>query len=35
MADLILKGATDLIDTRMLDCARFSEGRLIEETSVL
>ena len=35
MADLILKGATDVIDTRMLDCARFSEGRLIEETSVL
>jgi sarcosine oxidase, subunit beta len=35
MADLILKGTTDLIDTRMLDCARFSEGRLIEETSVL
>lgn len=35
VADLILRGATDLIDARMLDCARFSEGRLIEETSVL
>jgi sarcosine oxidase, subunit beta len=35
MADLILKGATELIDTRLLDCARFREGRLIEETSVL
>jgi sarcosine oxidase subunit beta len=35
MADLILKDTTDLIDVRMLDCARFSEGRLIEETSVL
>lgn len=35
MADLILKGATELIDARMLDCARFSENRLIEETSVL
>jgi sarcosine oxidase subunit beta len=35
MADLILKGTTDLIDARMLDLARFSEGRLIEETTVL
>jgi sarcosine oxidase subunit beta len=35
MADLILKGTTDLVDARMLDFARFSEGRLIEETSVL
>jgi sarcosine oxidase subunit beta len=35
MADLILTGATELIDARMLDCARFSECRLIEETSVL
>jgi sarcosine oxidase subunit beta len=35
MADLILKGETDLIDARLLDFARFSEGRLIEETSVL
>jgi len=35
MADLILQGATDLIDARILDCARFREGRLIEETAVL
>jgi sarcosine oxidase subunit beta len=35
MADLILKGTTDLIDARMLDYARFSEGRLVEETTVL
>jgi sarcosine oxidase subunit beta len=35
MADLILKGTTDLIDARMLDCARFSEGRMVEETTVL
>ena len=35
IADLILKGTTELIDARMLDGARFNEGRLIEETSVL
>jgi sarcosine oxidase subunit beta len=35
IADLLLKGATELIDARMLEYARFSEGRLIEETSVL
>ena len=35
MADLILKGTTDLIDARLLDGARFREGRLIEETAVL
>jgi sarcosine oxidase, subunit beta len=35
MADLILRGTTDLIDARMLDAARFGEGRWIEETSVL
>jgi sarcosine oxidase, subunit beta len=35
MADLILNGTTDLIDAQLLDCARFREGRLIEETSVL
>jgi sarcosine oxidase, subunit beta len=35
MADLILKGNTGLIDARMLDYARFSEGRSIEETTVL
>ena len=35
MADLILKGTTELIDASVLDCARFTEDRLIEETSVL
>jgi glycine/D-amino acid oxidase-like deaminating enzyme len=35
MADLILKGSTDLIDAKLLDYARFAEGRLIEETAVL
>ena len=35
MADLILKGTTDLIDARLLDSERFREGRLIEETAVL
>jgi sarcosine oxidase subunit beta len=35
LADLILRGNTDLVDARMLDYARFSEGRFIEETAVL
>lgn len=35
MADLILKGTTELIDARTLDSARFGEDRLIQETSVL
>ena len=35
MADLILKGATDLIDARILDFQRFASGRLVEETAVL
>ncbi len=35
VADLILKGSTDLIDAKLLDYARFAEGRLIEETAVL
>lgn len=35
VADLILKGTTDLIDAKKLDYARFAEGRLIEETAVL
>jgi len=35
LSDLILKGSTDLIDARLLDYARFAEGRLIEETAVL
>ena len=35
LADLILRGETDLIDWRLLDLGRFSEGRLIQETAVL
>lgn len=35
LADLILKGSTDLIDAKLLDYARFAEGRQIEETAVL
>jgi sarcosine oxidase subunit beta len=35
LADLILNGTTDLIDAKLLDYARFGEGRLIEETAVL
>jgi sarcosine oxidase subunit beta len=35
LADLILKGTTELIDAKLLDYARFAEGRLIEETAVL
>ena len=35
LADLILKGSTDLIDAQLLNYARFAEGRLIEETAVL
>jgi sarcosine oxidase subunit beta len=35
MADLILKGTTNMIDATALDYARFREGRLVEETAVL
>jgi len=35
LADLILKGDTDLIDARLLNFERFSEGREIHETAVL
>ena len=35
LADLILHGASDLIDPRTLSFDRFAEGRLIEETTVL
>jgi len=35
LAGLILNGSTDLIDAKLLDYARFAEGRLIEETAVL
>jgi sarcosine oxidase subunit beta len=35
LADLILKGETDLIDARLLNFERFAEGRQIHETAVL
>jgi sarcosine oxidase subunit beta len=35
LADLILNGTSNLIDTRALSVERFAEGRLIEETAVL
>jgi glycine/D-amino acid oxidase-like deaminating enzyme len=35
LADLILKGTSELIDPRTLSFDRFAEGRLIEETAVL
>jgi sarcosine oxidase subunit beta len=34
-ADLILKGASDIVDARLLNFERFVEGRLLEETAVL
>ncbi len=35
LADLILKGTSDVIDPHTLSLNRFAEGRLIEETAVL
>jgi sarcosine oxidase subunit beta len=35
LADLVLKGGTKLIDAKLLDLARFAEGRTIHETAVL
>jgi len=35
LADLVLKGDTDLIDASLLNLQRFSEGREIHETAVL
>jgi len=35
LADLILDGATELIDVRQFDLSRFAEGRLVKETLVL
>jgi glycine/D-amino acid oxidase-like deaminating enzyme len=35
LSDLVLRGNTDLIDVSLLNLARFSEGRMIEETAVL
>jgi sarcosine oxidase subunit beta len=35
VADLILRGSTDLIDANVLSVERFSQGRSIQETAVL
>jgi sarcosine oxidase subunit beta len=35
LSDLILTGTTDLIDVKLLDLARFTEGRTIHETAIL
>ncbi|HTS67999.1 MAG TPA: FAD-binding oxidoreductase [Terriglobia bacterium] len=35
LADLILRGQTELIDARAINLARFAEGRMIHETAVL
>ena len=35
LADLILDGKTDLVDSSVLSLSRFAEGRMIEETAVL
>jgi sarcosine oxidase subunit beta len=35
LADLILTGGCELIDTSLLGLSRFAEGRMIEETAVL
>jgi sarcosine oxidase subunit beta len=35
LSDLILSGATDLIDASLLNFTRFDEGRTIHETAVL
>jgi sarcosine oxidase subunit beta len=35
LADLILTGKSDLIDTSLLTLSRFAEGKTIHETAVL
>ena len=35
VSDLVLKGTSDLVDTRLLGYERFAEGRLLTETAVL
>lgn len=35
LADLVLTGKSDLVDTSLLSLNRFAEGRMIEETAVL
>jgi len=34
-ADPILKGASDIVDTQLLNFERFAAGRLLDETAVL
>lgn len=35
LSDIVLTGSTDLVDAKLLDLARFKEGRMIHETAVL
>jgi sarcosine oxidase subunit beta len=35
LADIVLTGSTNLVDAKLLDLARFKEGRMIHETAVL
>jgi sarcosine oxidase subunit beta len=35
MADILMHGKSDMVDTRVLNFERFGEGRLLEETAVL
>ncbi len=35
LADLILKGSTDIVDAELLSVDRFAKGRMLEETAVL
>jgi glycine/D-amino acid oxidase-like deaminating enzyme len=35
VADLILQGDSDLIETKQLGVERFKEGKLLEETAAL
>jgi sarcosine oxidase subunit beta len=35
LADLVLRGKTDLVDVSLLSLSRFAENRMIEETAVL
>ena len=35
LADLILKGTTEIVDAKLLGIDRFTSGRLLEETAVL
>ncbi|HEX3322777.1 MAG TPA: FAD-binding oxidoreductase [Terriglobales bacterium] len=35
LSDIVLTGSTNLVDAKLLDLARFKEGRMIHETAVL